>query len=430
MALEDIDSLNEKELGQGGHADDHKKIVRGLKSVKGELELGKKLYAPKSSTLTGDSVIKAMGSKAPYSAPLISSLPTITQGTTNTSTLTKQISYTSSAYLWPGFVDTTGGAATPRGRSTNAGVKASSCESTQVSFDFDGQKFDFKLKASTGTKWRIWVDGLATSSTLVPIPSETNATAIILVDLGSTSLGKPRQITVELESVSSPILFYGVNISPSDTLVFPRKPGPRVMVVGDSYGHGIGANFYAEGYARSLGRIMGWLDVWHSVTSCPSSGLVKAASVNNGAYITRINYDVIPFAPDVVIIQSSINDYESVGQNLIGPALTNYINTLKAALPNVIIIVTSPFYPASSPAAYVQIRDETKAAAIAAGVPYLDVLARAVFGGTGRAGTPVGDGNADIYRGSDGTHPTKEGHWMAANQLAALLSPALGLDSN
>lgn len=37
MALEDIDSLNEKEVGQSGHTNDHKKIVRSLKSVKEEL---------------------------------------------------------------------------------------------------------------------------------------------------------------------------------------------------------------------------------------------------------------------------------------------------------------------------------------------------------------------------------------------------------
>lgn len=37
MALEDIDGLSEKELNAQGHVDDHKKIVRGLKSVKSEL---------------------------------------------------------------------------------------------------------------------------------------------------------------------------------------------------------------------------------------------------------------------------------------------------------------------------------------------------------------------------------------------------------
>lgn len=387
----------------------------------------KKLYAPRSSALTGDAVVRGMGKTAPNAAPLMPTLPTITQGTANTAGLSKQVSYTSSAYLWPGFVDTSGGSATPRGRSSNTGVKASGCESTQVSFDFDGQRFDFKLRASTGLKWRIWVDGLASSASLVPIPSETNATAIILVDLGSASPGKPRQITVELESVASPMLFYGVNVAPTDTLVYPRKPGPRVMVVGDSYGHGIGASYYAEGYARSLGRIMGWLDVWHSVTSCPSAGLVKSAGTTNGPYITRINYDVIPYNPDVVIIQASINDYESAGQNLIGPALTAYVTALKAALPNVIVVATSTLYPAISPAAYVTVRDEVKAAAVALGIPFLDVLARGVFNGTGRSGTPLNDGNADIYRAPDGTHPTSAGHWMIANQLAALLSPALGL---
>ena len=58
MALEDIDSLSEKELGQGGHADDHKKIVRGLKSLKEETSGSLKLAG---TTVGSPLVLKPLG---------------------------------------------------------------------------------------------------------------------------------------------------------------------------------------------------------------------------------------------------------------------------------------------------------------------------------------------------------------------------------
>lgn len=45
----------------------------------------------------------------------------------------------------------------------------------------------------------------------------------------------------------------------------------------------------------------------------------------------------------------------------------------------------------------------------------------AVFTGTGKAGSPAGDGNRDLYISSDGTHPTNQGSEALGDALAACL---------
>jgi lysophospholipase L1-like esterase len=49
--------------------------------------------------------------------------------------------------------------------------------------------------------------------------------------------------------------------------------------------------------------------------------------------------------------------------------------------------------------------------------------------GTGDVGTPAGDGNRDVYLGSDGIHPTTAGYAYLGTRLAfAIRPPATGLD--
>lgn len=50
----------------------------------------------------------------------------------------------------------------------------------------------------------------------------------------------------------------------------------------------------------------------------------------------------------------------------------------------------------------------------------------AVFTGTGKAGSPAGDGNRDLYISSDGTHPTNQGSEALGDALAACLRDGFG----
>ena len=65
-------------------------------------------------------------------------------------------------------------------------------------------------------------------------------------------------------------------------------------------------------------------------------------------------------------------------------------------------------------------------AAAASGTP-VALGAESYMTGTGRQGTTVGDGNADVNTGSDGTHPTKAGHVAIVKAIAARLAETIGV---
>lgn len=380
------------------------------------------------AALRGSARVRAMASSAPYAAPTMTAAPTITQGTSATSGNTRSVSYTNSLFRWPGRVDTAGGAATPRHytKADGTGVQAS-VPASQVAFDFDGDQFDFIISAKATLKWRLWVNEQAHAATMQAVPSATGTLAYINVNLGSTSYGAPRRIIIELEDASNPLLFYGLAVKPIHSVYPPLTPSPRVMIVGDSYGLGIGATNYSEGYAKSLGRLMGWADTWAAFLSVPSTGLVNIGGAVAGTYGSRLAPDVLPFAPDILLLQGTLNDNPWVGQGKIGPALTSYVQTVRYYYPDCLIAATAPLFVASAPVAYTQIRDEMLAAAAPLNVPFLDIYSpTGFFNGSGNSSTPNNTGNADLYRASDNTHPVSAGHWQLANILAGLLRPVVG----
>jgi lysophospholipase L1-like esterase len=113
-----------------------------------------------------------------------------------------------------------------------------------------------------------------------------------------------------------------------------------MVVLGDSYGKGIGASMAADAYPVQLGRMLGITDV-HHFTCVSSTGIMKGTTTN--AYRTRLQ-PIIDAKPDIVLFQGSINDADQwpLYQGQIGPQFKLDIATLKAGLPNAIIIVTSP----------------------------------------------------------------------------------------
>lgn len=66
----------------------------------------------------------------------------------------------------------------------------------------------------------------------------------------------------------------------------------------------------------------------------------------------------------------------------------------------------------------------TLANAHAAGDTVL-VVGPSAITGTGKQGTTTGNGNADRYTGSDGTHPTSPGHVFLGKRVAQILTAAL-----
>jgi lysophospholipase L1-like esterase len=375
----------------------------------------------------GSERVRGMAASAPYAPPLMTTAPLVTQGATIAAGLTA--TYGAAHVRWdcplldPPF---NSGSMQPKAASM-AGAQQSSPYAS-VSFDFDGRYLDVELTAHATHKYRIWVNEQAATPDLVAFPTGTGTRQFLHLDFGAASRPTPRRITLEFEKSSATITVYGFRCAPTD-LFSPPAPTPRVMLIGDSYARGEGgATSRAFGYARSLGRFMGWADFWHISTTYAGTGLVQANDPAIGAYGVRMAYDVLPHSPDLLIIQGSVNDRPHTG--LVGAALTIYVRTFRNAYPDVPIIVTSPLFVATPLAADLTNAADMRTAAGALGVPFVDALTPAVFTGDTTAGdtTPNGSGNADWARnGGDKTHPSNAGAYALARYVSGLIAKPLGV---
>lgn len=371
----------------------------------------------------GDERIRGMATKPPYDAPLMATPPTVTESTTLDAALVKSWSQTlSNVYRWDA-INSTG--ATPRYYTfaDNSGV-AASVPTAQVAFDTDADHFAFLIYGRSGMKYRLWVNEQAVTVGFTAITTINN-NAYVHFNFGSYSTS-PRRIVLEIECTSAPIQFFGVRTKNPASVLPPSIRSPRAMLVGDSFGTGAGALNFLEGYGRTLGRLLGIADFWTHFSSVGSTGLVAAPSATVGNFKSRLAGDIIPAAPELVIIQGSQNDKPHVDLNLIGPALIDYVNTLKASLPNCLVVVTGLAWIANPDAGHMKINNELRTAAATLGVPFIDLISPVqFFTGTGNTTTAAGDGNADRYRNPDNSHPSQAGHYALAQILAGRIREAI-----
>ena len=129
----------------------------------------------------------------------------------------------------------------------------------------------------------------------------------------------------------------------------------------------------------------------------------------------RVSQDVIPFAPDVVVIAGGINDRLLVADGTVTPEQYRaeydlLIEAIRTGLPAAKIVVLGPFCP-ESPSSYTgmtQIRDLNRAAARAAGVPFIDVFY-------------FTDATRDRYTNDDDFHLNDAGYEYLGKKLGANL---------
>lgn len=294
--------------------------------------------------------------------------------------------------------------------------------SWRISFDFDGSTFEFIVSALAAGKFRVWVNEQPHSATLVNWPSSTGSNAWIQVNMTSRA---QRRITLEFEG---DVPFKGLVAAKTDTIAPPSAASPRVLWVADSYALGIGATSPSFSYAIQAARMLGWADVW-TQAAIASTGFL-AVTGTYGKYADRLANDVIPYSPDVVVLQGSTNDKTNGGLGTIGPQVTNCIGQIQSALPQCHIVVTGvPYAAAPSAAQLSDDADVAAAAAAATNVVYVEPMSTTApwFTGTGNTGATTGDGNADYYRTTDATHPSPAGHDFLARRMARAIADALGL---
>ena len=217
--------------------------------------------------------------------------------------------------------------------------------------------------------------------------------------------------------------FFGATVSITDTLTATSKAGVgRMVAIGDSFTEGTGAEVEYLGFPGLL-RIPLGLDIW--ISGSGGTGYLNEGPFGRVNFRGRIEEDCLQYNPDYVMIAGGINDGSYPVADIVAEAELLYDQIL-AALPGVTLIVISPFWPHGPPPSNItDLAAALKDPVESRGGIYIDFIAPPLVTGTGNAGAPTGDGNADYITSADNTHPTPLGHEVYASciyqKLASLI---------
>ena len=278
-----------------------------------------------------------------------------------------------------------------------------------VSFFHTGAQVELLVKPMRGGKYRLTVDGVRVSSDPQPLPSVGPIRLVVYWP----SVAR-REVRVELDHVP----WGGLRIESSGLVEPVDAPGQRVIVLGDSVTAGTGALASFAGFVQSAAAILGWTDAWASGVG--GTGYVNPGPPGQVAFISRVDHDVISYAPSVVLVAGGTNDHAYAPTDVQAAAAALY-QRIADGLPAAVVYVMGPWCSKGpAPAQWVATRDALVSAL--SGFPsfrFIDNIAEQWITGTGNVAVPKGNGNADLYISADGTHPTQAGHDYVGQRLAA-----------
>jgi lysophospholipase L1-like esterase len=187
----------------------------------------------------------------------------------------------------------------------------------------------------------------------------------------------------------------------------PVEDTPTVTFIGDSWTEGIGGDGL-RGYAVRTAEQLGWdytvLGVGGSGYDLPGRGSTFGQRIDRA----------IETAPDVIVVQGSLNERSSTPESL-RPAAVDTLERLRAeTTPETRIVVLGASYVPGTPDATIDwINDAVRDAAALAGVPFVDVAAE--------------DWTDPATRGiwADPNHPNDLGHQIIADHLVPVLRAQL-----
>lgn len=286
-----------------------------------------------------------------------------------------------------------------------------------VRFGFAGDtKFEIRLKAITNLSFRLRIDDrLVTESEQV-----VGGTAGTIYGLLVSGLDPGHHVyQFDFPGI---MWFGGIYAVPTTGVWRGARPTVKAVLLSDSTGAGANGN----GPGGAFGSAVWWqrfchLHGWEGFNASQGGTGMIASSF---PYLSRVASDVTAKTPDVIIVSGSRNDNGS-GLSAVQAAATTLYQTSVDANPQALVIAIGPWFSTSSPAqGYIDANSGTRAAALAVGIPFIDMwTGDVVMGngsivatgskwitGTGFSGSTNGSGNADVYIGSDDVHPTLSGH--------------------
>jgi len=284
------------------------------------------------------------------------------------------------------------------------------------------------------------------------------------LDFTNTQIGTSRHLRRIRVDFGCNQVFFGIKVAPTDAVGAPSTADViHAAFLGDSwtaadniflptslnttYSTGSGIHGWRVGFAETLGRLLGWDDVWASGAS--GTGYLKSNATYSQAFagrvadITSITANGVTYTPDVVVIMGGINDVTQTGFQA---AVLTLIQNVRAAVgPSIPIIVLGyNSYAVSALALEQQYEGLISAAVTQAAdplvyfIPNVTATDTGVSGspqgyitGSGNVGSPGGAGNSDFYVGTSASpgngHPNELGEQYLARRYAAKIRQIIGL---
>jgi lysophospholipase L1-like esterase len=234
-------------------------------------------------------------------------------------------------------------------------------------FMFDGTALELKFKGSGGS-YRLKVDGEYVSLSPTSVGS-TGSTYFLPITFATA---KPRLISFEAANLP----WGGVVTGPNDSIWKPSTRSPRVIVVGDSFTEGSGADGgAATNWVRAFADVIGWGDCWTSGVG--GTGYLNPGPAGRVKFRDRLTNDVTSQNPDIVIWAGGINDYGSGTTAQIQAEVAACYAAVAAANPGALQIALSPFWKGGVggyPTLLLAARDAIKTEIQNVGGYFVDVL--------------------------------------------------------
>jgi hypothetical protein len=292
--------------------------------------LGRNQINPKVMTIPPVLTAEASGvPPASWTTPLTSALLVKCQPTTGTfdpriSLSTPELIYNTAPASSATFSDATGFNFVTI---ASAGIDSGNL---QIRFCTDAPYFGMAFMSAP--KVTIICDGELVQSTPFLSPVAVNARNYITV---KHLTRKAREYVIYIDNTVS---FGGLAIGQFDSVWAASKPDIKIIGDGDSY-FSSSSNRFSFGFAGEIGH---FLNADIALLTSSGSGYITAGS--SVVMRSRISYLALAFGgkPDIVLINAGIND--AIGTAL-NTELPLYYAALRAALPNALFIVMSPWCP-------------------------------------------------------------------------------------
>lgn len=171
---------------------------------------------------------------------------------------------------------------------------------------------------------------------------------------------------------------------------------PSVLILGDSYTEGYGAEPETKGWAYLVGKPLGWQV---TVNGVGGTGYVNAGPQAQGTYLQRLA-GLQGRSFDLVVLQGGSNDRDTAYPAL-RDTVTRTVDAVRTQFPSAPVVILGPSTPyGKSDGTRILMQCVLAGYAAQQGVPFLDPIAEDWFV----------DGDGDRYANPANGHPSNAGY--------------------